>query len=278
MPSSAPRPALSVVTVCRNVRSDLEQTVNSVLEAGFADMEHLIIDGASTDATREYLESLDHPAIRFVSEPDDGIADAMNKGIALAKGTWIMHLHAGDRLLPGVLADVMVRVRTDDADIYCSAIVKNEQFGVVRYESAPDRLASESSVPHPGVIARTDVWRALGGFDRVYRNAMDYDLFLRAKRSGRRFCVLDEPIAVMAWGGQSERSLWRTLSETHRIRRTVLKSGFSRTPMFLVLLFVRGTVRSQLQRVGLHGLVTSYRRHFAPQKKEPVAVNSVASL
>lgn len=251
--------------------------MNSVLEAGFADMEYLIIDGASTDKTREYLESLDHPAVRFVSEPDDGIADAMNKGIALAKGTWIMHLHAGDRLLPGVLADVMVHVRTDDADIYCSAIVKHEQFGVVRYDAAPDRLASESSVPHPGVIARTDVWRALGGFDPGYRNAMDYDLFLRARRSGSRFRVLDEPIAVMAWGGQSERSLWRTLRETHRIRRTVLASGFARTPMFLVLLFVRGTVRSQLQRVGLHGLVDSYRRHLAPQKKEPVAVNSVAS-
>lgn len=247
-------------------------------DAGFADIEHLIVDGASTDTTVEYLESLNRPVIRFISEPDGGIADAMNKGIGLAKGTWIMHLHAGDCLLSGVLAGAMARVRTEEADVFCSAIVKNEQFGVVRYDAVPDRLETESSVPHPGVIARTDVWRALGGFDPVYRNAMDYDLFLRARLEGKRFRVLDEPIAVMAWGGQSERSLWRTLHETHQIRRTLLASGFARNPLFLVLLFVRGTVRSQLQRVGLHGLVTFYRRHFAPQKKEPVVVENVASL
>ena len=269
---------LTVVTVCRNVRDAVERTATSVLDSGFEDFEYLIVDGASTDGTLDYLRSLDHPAVRFVSEPDSGIADAMNKGLRLAQGEWIMHLHAGDRLLPDVLADAMRRALDDDVDIVCSAIVKNEQFGVVRYEAAPERLDSESSVPHPGVIARTDVWRTLGGFNAAYRNAMDYDLFLRAKLAGKRFTVIDEPLAAMAWGGQSEQSLWRTLRETHQIRRTVLSSGFSRTPMFLVLLFVRGTVRSQLQRVGLHGLVTSYRRHFAPQKKEPVAVNSVASL
>lgn len=266
-----------MVTVCRNVRAALEETVNSVLGAGATDMEYLIIDGASTDATVEYLQSLDHPAVRFISEPDGGIADAMNKGIRLAEGRWIMHLHAGDRLLPGALGAAMATVRTEDADIFCSAIVKNERYGVVRYEAAPDRLDTESSVPHPGVIARTDVWRTLGGFDAAYRNAMDYDLFLRAQLAGKRFRVLGEPLAVMAWGGQSERSLWSTLRETHRIRRTLLTTGFARTAMFLVLLFLRGTVRAQLQRFGAHGLVSFYRRHFAAQKKEPVAASNVVS-
>lgn len=269
---------LTVVTVCRNVHPDLERTVASVLESGFESLEYLIVDGASTDSTIEYLESLDHPSVRFVSEPDGGIADAMNKGIRLAEGTWIMHLHAGDRLLPGVLAGAMARVQADDADVFCSAIVKYEKYGVVRYDATPDRLETESSVPHPGVIARTAVWRSLGGFDAAYRNAMDYDLFLRARIAGKRFCVIDEPLAVMAWGGQSEKSLWRTLRETHQIRRTLLTSGFARSPLFLLLQFVRGTLRAELQRLGLHGVVAFYRRHFAAQKKEPVAAKTAASL
>jgi glycosyltransferase involved in cell wall biosynthesis len=248
----------------------LEQTVRSVLDSGVVGLEYLIIDGASTDTTVEYLESLDASTVRFISEPDDGIADAMNKGIRLARGQWVLHLHAGDRLLPGMLSNAMAQVEGADADIVCCAIVKNEAHGVVRYEASPQSLASESSVPHPGVIARTDVWRELGGFNPAYRNAMDYDLFLRARLAGKRFRVIDEPLAVMAWGGQSEQSLWRTLRETHTIRRTLLTSGFARSPLFLLLLFVRGTVRSQLQRFGLHRVVSFYRRHFSAQKKEPL--------
>ena len=279
MPTNAgAEPMLTVVTVCRNARAELERTVASVLESGFENFDYQIIDGASSDGTLDYLRSLTHPAVQFVSEPDGGIAEAMNKGIALAKGTWIMHLHAGDRLLPGALAGAMALTGTDDVDVLCSAIVKHERYGVVRYDAAPDRLASESSLPHPGVIARTDVWRELGGFDASYRNAMDYDLFLRARLAGKRFRVISEPLAVMAWGGQSEQSLWRTLRETHKIRRTLLVSGFARTPAFFALLFVRGTLRAQLQKLGLHGLVAFYRRHFAAQKKEPVAAKTAASL
>ena len=270
-------PALTVVTICRNVRDELERTMNSVLASGFADMEYLIVDGASTDTTVDFLESLDQPAVRYVTEPDLGIADAMNKGIRLAKGTWIMHLHAGDLLLPGVLSGAMSRVQNEDADVFCSPIVKNEQYGVVLYDATPDRLETESSVPHPGVIARTDAWRSLGGFDSAYRNAMDYDLFLRARLAGMRFFVLREPLAEMAWGGQSEQSLWRTLMETHRIRRRLLPTGFARSPIFLILLFVRGTIRSLLQKVGLNSFVAFHRRHFSPQRKEPIQPGFVSA-
>lgn len=263
-------PRLTIVTVCRNVKDQLAITVNSVLDAGCDDLEYLIVDGASTDSTVTYLRTLDHPSVRFVSEADEGIADAMNKGLRLARGVWIMHLHAGDRLVPGALAEAMVRAHESSADVFCSAIVKEEQFGVATYEANPDRLECESSVPHPGVIARTDVWRSLGGFNGRYRNAMDYDLFLRARLAGKEFSVSASPLAVMAWGGQSEQSLWTTLSETHKIRRSLLSAGFARTTPFLVMLFVKATVRSQMQRIGLNGIVNFYRRHFASQKKVPV--------
>jgi len=90
-------PAVSVVTVCRNALKDLQKTADSVFLQSAEDFEWIIIDGASTDGTTEFLGSLDQPWIHSISEPDDGIYDAMNKGLAKASGEWIWFMNAGDQ-------------------------------------------------------------------------------------------------------------------------------------------------------------------------------------
>lgn len=96
---------------------------------------------------------------------------------------------------------------------------------------------------------------------------MDYDFFLRAKLGGARFAVMPETLTRVAWGGQSERSLWKTLAETHAVRRRLLARGFSRTGAFLGFLYVKGRVRMTLQNAGLSSLVTAWRRAFSAQRK-----------
>ena len=192
----------------------------------------------------------------------------MNKGVQRAKGTWIMHLHAGDRLVGGGISQIFGLVeKNSDADIICSAIIKEELSGGVICEAAPERLPVEMTVPHPGVIARTEVWRNLGGFDENLRNAMDYDLFLRAWVAGARFVAIVEPLTRFAEGGQSDKSLWQTLTETHQIRRKHLTEGWSRSSLFLVALWVKGIVRIALQKAGLIAFVSWYRDHFAYPRK-----------
>ena len=261
------RPLLSIVTVCRNSLPALQRTVASVLSQQTPEVEYWVVDGASTDGTREWIATLEARGVRLLSEPDGGISDAMNKGTRLATGEWVAHLHADDRYLLGAVAAVLDAIHADDADVLCGHILKLEQKGEVLCRTAPERLAIEMGVPHPAVFARRELWERLGGFDTTLKNAMDYDLFLRARAVGARFRVIDRPLTLVAWGGQSERSLWKTLRETHEVRRRQLQSGWSRSPLFLWMLYVKGWMRMTLQSLGLGGLVTWYRRHLSIPKK-----------
>ena len=119
------------------------------------------------------------------------------------------------------------------------------------------------TINHPATWTRRSAFERFGGFDERLRNVMDYDFFLRLHQARCRFHVIPEPLAVMDDGGQSERSLWVTLSETHSVRRKRLTSGWPRSRAYLLLLFARGLVRRFLQRIGLDRLVSRYRRRFA---------------
>jgi glycosyltransferase involved in cell wall biosynthesis len=259
-------PTLAVITVCRNALALLRPTVESVLAQEGADFEYWVLDGASTDGTPAYLESLAPRGVRFVSEPDRGIADAMNKGARLSKGEWIAHLHAGDAYLPGALHAVS-EAAASDADVICGAIWKEEERGPTLYHADPRHLPLDMTIHHPAAWIRRAWFERLGGFDARYPNAMDYDLFLRAHEAGARFIALDRPLASMAKGGQSERSLRVTLRETHAIRRRVLARGVGRSPLHLGWLLVRASARRGLQRAGLGGLVAWFRRRFALARK-----------
>jgi glycosyltransferase involved in cell wall biosynthesis len=259
-------PTITVVTICRNALPLLRPTVESVLEQRTAAIEYWIVDGGSTDGTREYLASLSASGVRWVSEPDRGIADAMNKGVRLATGAWVAHLHAGDRYLPGAL-DAVLAAAGSAADVLCGAILKDEEQGEVRYRPEPSHLRLDMTIHHPAAFTRREVFQEIGGFDERYPNAMDYDFFLRAFVRGKVFEVIPDTLARMASGGQSERSLWKTYRETHAIRKRVLARGWERSDAYFLFLVARGTARRVLQRAGLGGLVAWVRRRFAMAPK-----------
>jgi len=265
--AGAARPAITVVTVCRNALHLLRPTVESVLGQGSPSVEYWIVDGGSTDGTREYLASLSPRGVRTLSEPDRGIADAMNKGVRLSTGSWIAHLHAGDTYLPKALHPVLARTN-DRADVLCGAIVKQEERGGTLYHPNPSRLRMDMTIHHPAVFTRREVFEEIGGFDERYPNAMDYDFFLRAFVREKRFEVVPATLARMASGGQSERSLWVTYRETHAIRARVLTGGWERSNAFFLFLVTRGAARRLLQRMGLGGLVGWLRRRFAMSPKD----------
>ena len=263
---SAERPLITIVTVCRNASALLRPTVESVLEQRTPAVEYWIVDGASTDGTREYLDSLASSGIRWISEPDRGIADAMNKGARLATGRWVAHLHAGDRYLPGALHAVLASAESP-ADVLCGSLLKDEERGEELYRPRPSRLRMDMTIHHPATFTRREVFEEIGGFDERYPNAMDYDFFLRAFLEGKRFQVLPETLARMTSGGQSERSLWKTYRETQVIRTRLLTSGWERSNLYFLLLVARGSARRMLQRGGLGGLVSWFRRRFSMTPK-----------
>jgi glycosyltransferase involved in cell wall biosynthesis len=263
---------LTIVTICRNAQSELQDTMASVLNEPERNFEYLVVDGGSTDGTTEFLRLSEDSRLKWRSEPDQGISDAMNKGIQRATGAWILHLHAGDRLVPGALAKMhTLLAKHSDADFICSAIIKEEPSGDMLCKAAPERLPIEMAVPHPGVLVRTATLHRLGLFDQNLKNAMDYDLFLRCFVRGAVFVTSDEPIARFASGGQSDESLWKTLLETHKIRGKHLDTGWSRSPAFLIFLWTKGRIRIALQQLRLTGFVSWYRSRFSYPPKRPVS-------
>lgn len=256
-------PTITVVTICRNALPALRRTAESVLAQEYPGLEYWVIDAASTDGTVEFLRELAARGVRVVSEPDRGICDGMNKGVRLARGEWVAHLHAGDTYVAGALGTV-VRHCADDprTEVFCGWMLKEEEAGQVLYRCEPSRLPMDMTVNHPAAWVRRDVFERLGGFDERYRNAMDYDLFLRLHLAGCRFKVIPEPLAVMIRGGQSERSLWETLRETHAVRRRLLDSGWQRSRAYLLLLFARGSARRLLVRLGFARFVRWFRGRF----------------
>jgi GT2 family glycosyltransferase len=141
--------------------------------------------------------------------------------------------------------------------------MKEEDHGAVLCRCAPERLPWDMTLNHPATVVRRAWFDRLGGFDERLSNAMDYDFFLRARLAGARFRVVPAALVAMAGGGQSERSLWRTLRETHDIRRRHLATGLGRSPAWLAYLWTKGSTRVALQRLGLDGLVRWWRRTLA---------------
>ncbi len=188
-----PLPTLTVITPCLNAAPTLAATLTSVRAQGYPGLEHIVVDGGSTDGTVELLRAA--PGIRWISEPDRGLSHALNKGIAMAQGEVIGELNADDVYEPGALAAVGAALR-DSADSmwltgYCRIIdaegreirrpVTAYKNWLLRHYSLGLYL-THNFVSAPATFFRREALADASGFDERYRISVDYDLQLRIAR------------------------------------------------------------------------------------------------
>jgi glycosyltransferase len=177
---------ISVITVCFNSEKTIAHTINSFLSQTHADKEMLIVDGNSTDRTLEVIRSFREPAIRILSEPDRGIYDAMNKGLAQFDGDAVGFLNSDD-----VFHDqsVLERIAAGLAD--ADAVYGDVLFVTDQIEKRPVRSWRAGNFrrgcfrygwlpPHPTFYIRRELAEAVGPFDLSYGLSSDYDYMLRA--------------------------------------------------------------------------------------------------
>ena len=219
---------ISVITVSWNAAASIDATCASVDAQTHPEVEHLVIDGQSTDGTLEVLARRPSPRRSVLSEADKGLYDAMNKGLARARGEVVVFLNADDRYSgPGVLAAVNQAFVTSEADAVYADIdmVMTEEPGRVqrRWRSgphAPWKVLMGWHMPHPGLFIRRDVVERIGHFDTSFRIAADYDMMLRLmKQKGVRLRYLPMTAVEMAVGGISTSGLkasWRGYLESAR--------------------------------------------------------------
>lgn len=204
-------PLISVITACFNSAGFIGHCVQSAMKQEFRSFEHIVIDGGSTDDTREIIEQYADHLAYWHSKPDHGLAHAWNQGIQHARGKWLMFLNADDYLCD---SGVLERLAAE-AEAHGDVDVIYGQIAFVSRELQPKRLGepfgkpfkwsefvTRSTIPHPAALTRRQYFDRVGLFREDFRIAVDYELYLRSGPSLKTYFV---PILVscMRIGGMS---------------------------------------------------------------------------
>lgn len=199
----------------------MQRTLDSVQSQTYREIEHVIVDGASTDGTKKLIESYakQHPNVRWVSEKDKGIYNALNKGISLATGDIIGFLHSDDVLfschsieqIASAFSDPSIDVVYGDLQ-YCrdGKIVRRWKSNAFH----PHSLKYGWMPPHPTMYVRKEVYQQVGEYDEWFHISADYDMMLRIFQRGYHSQYIPEVLVRMETGGASNKNTKARLSKT----------------------------------------------------------------
>jgi glycosyltransferase involved in cell wall biosynthesis len=198
------RPKLSIVTPSLNQAAFLEQTIRSVLDQGYEHLEYLIVDGGSTDGSVEIIERYTDRLVWWVSEPDEGQTDAINKGLARSTGDIVAYINSDDYYLPGAFEEVVTALNSSEA-LWA--------VGAARFVDSEDRLtevwrprqppASRDrwilypwGVPQAATFWRREAFQRHGAFRRDMHYVFDTEFGLRLAFAGELPAIIDRELAV----------------------------------------------------------------------------------
>lgn len=199
---------LSVITVVFNGAATIERTITSVLEQSGENIQYIIIDGGSTDGTLDIIKKYEDKIAYWISEPDEGLYDAMNKGIKKATGEWVSFINSDDWYEKNAFQIFFQRAQGSSADILygkVSRIENGEKNGYVgiNKEMNPEFLHTENLYCHQGLFIRRKTFELIGLYDCRYKIWADYDWILRAHALGIDPEFIDECVANFTMGGIS---------------------------------------------------------------------------
>jgi glycosyltransferase involved in cell wall biosynthesis len=209
---------LSIVTVTKNCAATIQKTLDSVDAVKRPGVEYIVVDGVSTDSTLEVIRARNGLVDRFVSEPDSGIYNAMNKGVGLARGRYVLFINGDDALVTDGFATVMDAMAQGKDEIICATTLVGALGSPAETLVAkPWRLPFFNSIPHPSSFVRRELLLR-SPFREDLRIVSDYDFFLAAYLAGQSFRVLPVVTALHQRGGASG-DVQRSLAELETVRR-----------------------------------------------------------
>lgn len=242
----------SVITISYNSSSTIERTIKSILSQSFSDFEYIIVDGASTDGTLDIIkkyEPLFQGRMKWKSEPDKGIYDAMNKGIMCSTGNIIGIVNSDDWLEPDALEKVAKCYNNNGCGnnaVYCGWINFHYDNGTTQImKTSQEQLEARArkcemgGIRHPGVFVSKQVYEKVGTFDERIRIMADTDLILRMYHNGIKFRYTESVVSNMSDGGISNGLLMKACPDYALILKKNNVTGFKYYKLYYTWCFKR---------------------------------------
>lgn len=209
---------LSVITINFNNLEGLKKTVDSVLRQTYVDFEYIVIDGGSSDGSKEFLVEIADSVDFWVSEKDEGIYDAMNKGIGKAKGEYLMFLNSGDRLCSkNTLLEVFSK--SHDADVVYGNVMIDRGTEIIRRTNGPKGRTNAvtyflyDTIYHQSSFIKRATLSSFGNYNEEYRIVSDWVMFLRMALNKAEFEYIDVDVSFFDGNGISSQNVQQNEKE-----------------------------------------------------------------
>ncbi len=199
------KPLVSIITVVFNGEQYLEQTIKSVINQSYDNVEYIIIDGGSSDGTVDSIKKYEDKIDYWVSEKDNGVYDAMNKGLMLSEGEMIGIINADDWYIMDAISKSVLALKKSGADYSIGNIQKIPSKIVARpiYPLITGKIYQEMMYPHISAFIKKTVYKKVGLFDTRYMISADFDMALRIHIENFRSIYIDTTLAMIMEGGIS---------------------------------------------------------------------------
>jgi len=224
---------VSIITSVYNNKETIEDAINSVLSQSYKNIEYIVVDGGSRDGTLDVIEKYKDKICTFISEPDKGIYDGLNKGVALATGDVVAFLHSDDIYASNdIIKEIVAEFISSGADgVYGDLVYtpKEDTSKVLRYWKSKKfniSLLKQGWMPaHPTLFLKKSVYDAHGKFDLSFKIAGDYDFMLRVLSAGIKVSYLPQVFYKMRVGGESNKSLKNIILKSKEDLRALSNNG-----------------------------------------------------
>lgn len=247
---------ISIITVCYNSSDTIRDTIESVLSQSYNDIEYIVVDGGSKDGTVEIISEFGGRISKFISEPDQGIYDAMNKGVMVATGDFVGILNSDDVFADSEVVKNLVCYLKDNPNIDASyadlVFVLRKQTNVVtrKYSSlsfSPWKIRFGFMIPHPTFYARRHLFNTLGAYKLGYRVSADFELMARFFSQGVKMARYPSVMVKMREGGISTTGFWWRVHQNFEIVRACKENGIY-TNIFMIAMKIPFKLSGYLRR------------------------------
>lgn len=261
---------VSIITITKNSASTIEDTIRSVINQTYQDIEYVIIDGGSTDGTLEIIDSYRDKIAVCISEKDKGISDAFNKGILNSSGGIIGIINSDDVYEPYAVQEAVnaFKMYLDNKEgfIFGDQLFVNREGQMIELQKGDPNFKEViyrkmPSIPSPTVFVHKAIYEKVGLFSLNYKIAMDYDLFLRIAKAGYQGVYVPKVLTRMRLGGVSDVQKIAAFREER-----IIAISYGANPLATYSLFyfklIKTYLRKTMAKAGLLFLVKWIRKHI----------------